>query len=278
MPASILPGRWTDKQVPERDQIFLDHVGSFVGDLDRAAIALRRLGFGPSAISQQKNVAADGTVLLSGTSNRLVRLRRGFLEFLASTSDTPLAEQLRRALARYEGLHLIAFSHADLEAQRARLVKCGFDMQSIVRLRGRTKDLDLHDEVGWSILRTLPHVMPEGRIQFVYPHTPELSWPPGSTDHPNHADSLTGVILYVEEPDEAKDRFGAYLGRDTDPDGLTTDRGRVQIVGAEDVGDFLPDFLPPSLPYIAAVTVMTTDLGETRRTMRKNGMQIRAIT
>ena len=272
MPASILPSRWTDKQVPERAQIFLDHVGSFVGDLDRAEITLRRLGFTPSAISQQKNVAADGTVLVSGTSNRLVRLRRGFLEFLASTSDTPLAEQLRRALARYEGLHLIAFSHADLEAQRARLVKCGFDMQSIVRLRGRTKDLDLHHEVAWSILRTSSHVMPEGRIQFVYPHTPEMSWPPGSTDHQYHADSLTGVIVCVGEPNEAKDRFGAYLGRATDPDGVTTERGRVHIAGPEDIGDFLPDFVPPSLPYIAAVTVMTTDLDETRRVMRNNGI------
>ena len=128
---SILPRCWTDRQVPEREQIFLDHVGWFVGDLDRAATTLRRLGFAPSAIRQQQNVAADGTVQPSGNSNRLVRLRRGFLEFLASTSDTPLSEQLRKALVRYEGLHLMAFSHADLEAQRARLVKCGFEMQAM---------------------------------------------------------------------------------------------------------------------------------------------------
>ena len=273
MPTSILPTRWTDKQVPERDQIFLDHVGSFVGDLDRAAVALKRLGFAPSGISHQKNVAADGTVLLSGTSNRLVRLRRGFLEFLASTSDTPLSVQLRSALARYEGLHLIAFSHENLEAQRARLVKCGFDMQEIVRLRGRTRDVDLRHEVAWTILRTMPHVMPEGRIQFVYPHTPEWSWPPGSTDHPNHADSLTGVIVCVGDPDEVKDRFGAYLGRDTETVGVTTDRGRVYIAAVDDVGDFLPDFFPPRLPYIAAVTVMTTDLGEARKVIRNNGIE-----
>ena len=235
MAQSILPGRWTDQQVPEREQIFLDHVGYFVGDLDRAATTLRRLGFAPSAIWQQQNVAADGTLQPSGNSNRLVRLRRGFLEFLASTSDTPLSEQLRKALGRYEGLHLIAFSHADLQAQCARLVKCGFEMQSMVRLRGRTKD-----EVSWSVLRTLPHVMSEGRIQFVYPHTPELSWPPGSTKHPNHADSLTGVMVCVREPDETKDRFGAYLGCAMDPDGITTDRGRVLVVGRKTQEIFFP--------------------------------------
>ena len=272
MPTSILPGRWTDKQVPERDQISLDHVGSFVDDLDRAAMTLRKLGFNPSAISHQQNLTPDGTILLSGTSNRLVRLRRGFLEFLASTSDTPLSEQLRGALARDEGLHPIAFSHAYLEAQRVRIVKSGFDMQSIVRFRSRTRDPDLHSKVVWSILRTSPHVMPEGRIQFVYPHTPELSWPSGSTNHPNHADSLTGVIVCVGEPDKTKDRFGAYLGHETDSDGLTTDRGRVHIVGPEVAGDVLPDFLPPTLPYIAVVTVMTTDLDETRRVVQEDGV------
>lgn len=264
---STLPSRWTDKQVPESEEIFLDHVGWFVGDLDQAAARLRRLGFAPSAIWQQQNVAAAGTALPSGTSNRLVRLRRGFLEFLASTSDTPLAAQLRRALARYEGLHLIAFSHADLEAQRARLVKCGFEMQSMVGLPGRTRE-----EVSWSVLRTLPHVMPEGRIQFVYPHTPELSWPPGSTEHPNHADSLTGVMVCAGEPDEVKDRFGAFLGLDADSGGLATDRGRVHIVGPEDAREIPPNFLPPSLPCIAAVTVATTDLGEARRVIQNNGV------
>ncbi len=267
MAMSILPRLWTDKQVPEREEIFLDHVGWFVGDLDHAATRLQRLGFAPSAIWQQQNVVAGGAALPSGTANRLVRLRRGFLEFLASTSDTPLAEQLRSALARYEGLHLIAFSHADLEAQRARLVKCGFEMQSMVRLPGRTRE-----EVSWSVLRTLPHVMPEGRIQFVYPHTPELSWPPGSTEHPNHADSLTGVMVCAGAPDEVIDRFGAYLGRDSDPGGLATDRGRVHIVGPEGAREVLPDFLPPSLPCIAAVTVMTTDLDETRRVIQNNGI------
>ena len=267
MAMSILPRHWTDKQVPEREEIFLDHVGWFVGDLDQAATRLQRLGFAPSAIRQQQNVAVDGTILPSGTSNRLVRLRRGFLEFLASTSDTPLAGQLQRAIARYEGLHLIAFSHADLEAQRARLVTCGFEMQPIVRLLGRTRE-----EVSWSVLRTLPHVMPEGRIQFVYPHTPELSWPPGSTEHPNHADSLTGVVVCTSEPDEVKNRFGAYLGRDTDSGGLATDRGRVHIVGPEDARKVLPDFSPRGLPCMPAVTVMTTDLGETWRVIRNNGI------
>ena len=81
------------------------------------------------------------------------------------------------------------------------------------------------------------------------------------------------MIVCVGDPDEVKDRFGAYLGRDTQTVGVTTDRGRVYIAAVDDVGDFLPDFFPPRLPDIAAVTVMTTDLGEARRVIRNNGIK-----
>ncbi len=55
MPLSLLHARWSDQQVPEGDQIFLDHVAHFVGDLDQAAAALRRLGFQVSPINLQEN-------------------------------------------------------------------------------------------------------------------------------------------------------------------------------------------------------------------------------
>ena len=67
MPLSLLPARWADEQVPEGDQIFLDHVAHFVGDLDQAAIALRRLGFEPSPINLQENVGDSGIARPSGT-------------------------------------------------------------------------------------------------------------------------------------------------------------------------------------------------------------------
>ena len=73
------------------------------GGLDVAMAALQRLGFSPSGVNLQNNVGVDGVSRPSGTSNRLVRFRRGFLEFLSATHDTPLADQLRLAHDRYEG-------------------------------------------------------------------------------------------------------------------------------------------------------------------------------
>ncbi|MGY8958583.1 MAG: hypothetical protein ACKVKG_03460, partial [Alphaproteobacteria bacterium] len=60
-----------DRQVPEGDEIFLDHTAHFVGGLDVAMAALQRLGFSPSGVNLQNNVGVDGVSRPSGTSNRL---------------------------------------------------------------------------------------------------------------------------------------------------------------------------------------------------------------
>ena len=36
---------WTDRQLPVGDQVFLDHFGYFVADLETAGLRLKRLGF-----------------------------------------------------------------------------------------------------------------------------------------------------------------------------------------------------------------------------------------
>src|SRR6185312_7152460 len=94
---------WAERQLPERDEVFIDHVGYFVADLDTAGAQLERLGFRVSLANVQTNADASGALKPSGTSNRLARLRRGFLEILAATHATPLADQFNQALARYSG-------------------------------------------------------------------------------------------------------------------------------------------------------------------------------
>src|SRR5436853_6448008 len=117
---------WIDSQLPVRDEVFVDHVGYFVHDLDAAGTQLERLGFRVSAINVQTNADASGALKPSGTSNRLAKLKFGFLELLAVTHHTPLAEQFKQQIARYSGLQLIAFSAHDVHRERARLVEAGF--------------------------------------------------------------------------------------------------------------------------------------------------------
>lgn len=263
---------WADRQLPQGDDVFLDHVGYFVADLDAAGAQLERLGFRVSLTNVQTNADANGELKPSGTSNRLARLKRGFIEVLAATHDTPLADQFRQALARYPGLHLIALSHDDIPAQRERLVAAGFAMQPVVELRRRDRTLPGDPEVHFSVLRPQPGVMAEGRVQWVKPHTPDTVWRPDTITTENGADGLTDMLLCVEDPAAVAARYGGYVGRAPVMRGglhvVMLQRGGLVFAGTSQVARILPDFRPPALPFMAG-QALRADLRITRSMLQK---------
>src|SRR5215469_1291336 len=94
-------------QVPATGQLFIDHVAHFVPDSAAATQALGQLGFTVTPFSAQSHrPTPDAPLTPAGTGNVCVMLRRGYLEFLTPTADTPMAGQLRQAIARYVGIHL----------------------------------------------------------------------------------------------------------------------------------------------------------------------------
>jgi hypothetical protein len=255
-------------QLPAADEIFLDHVGYFAADLSIAGATLERLGFQVSQINVQTNDDGSGRLVPSGTSNRLARLRLGYLEILAPTHDTPLGAQARAALARYTGLHLIALSHDDIPAQRARLIDAGFVMQEVVHLRRRDVTLPGAPEVAWSVLRPQPGVMVEGRIQFTKSHNPEHVWRDELTLHANAADALGDVLICVTDRPEAAARYSRYTGREAvEAEDMTTvalDRGRLVFAEPAVAQRVVPQFHAPSLPFIAGIAIRSSDMARTR--------------
>jgi catechol 2,3-dioxygenase-like lactoylglutathione lyase family enzyme len=264
----IAPPAWTDRQLPVGDEIFLDHVGYFTTDLAAAGAQLERLGFAVSPVNLQQNADAEGRLTPSGTSNRLAVLRRGFLEVLAATHDTPLGDQLKAALKRYTGLHLIALSHADIPAQRTRLTADGFAMQDVVHLRRHKQTPDGLREVRWSVLRPQPGVMPEGRVQFAYCHTPELTWPESAAPLANGADALTDILVCVADCHEAAARFGRFAGREPIEEGRLSvvpfDRGRVAFAEPSFAG-LIRTFTLPNVPCMAGQAIRCCDLDGLRK-------------
>lgn len=114
-------------QVPSPGTLNVDHVAHFVPHVDSASAALEKLGFMLTPFSAQSHRPEPGGPLVpAGTGNRCVMLERGYLEFLTPTGDTPVANQLRTAIKRYPGVHLIAFGTAAPEADHARLGSAGF--------------------------------------------------------------------------------------------------------------------------------------------------------
>src|SRR5262249_47712530 len=87
----IAEATWIDRQLPQRDEVFIDHVGYFVADLDAAGAQLERFGFRVSLSNVQTNADARGALKPSGTSNRLPRRQRGILPVPPAAPDTPPA-------------------------------------------------------------------------------------------------------------------------------------------------------------------------------------------
>jgi hypothetical protein len=262
-----------DRQMPEGAEVFLDHVGYFAAELDAAGERLRRLGFQVSDVNVQYNADADGRLTPTGTSNRLAKLRRGFIEVLAATSETPLADQLRRALKRYPGFHVIALTHADMAAERARLVDAGFPMQAVIDMRRRVDTPEGARQMVYSILRTEPGLMPEGRVQMLTNHTPELLWTPGVTEHANRADALTDLMICVDDPAEAAARFARFTARATTRSQgfyvVALDRGRLLFAEPRHIANTLPGFAPPDMPYVAGLAVRSNRIETTRGLMEE---------
>jgi hypothetical protein len=119
--------------------------------------------------------------------------------------------------------------------------------------------------------------MAEGRVQFVTSHTPELSWPAGSTVHANGADRLTDLLLCVDDPNATAARYARYVSRPVSPDrdlsAVRLDRGRLVFAGPDAAAAVLPDLVLPSVPFIAGQALASAGIAATRAALRDGGIE-----
>jgi hypothetical protein len=270
-----------EDNVPGPGQVVLDHVGLFVPDMARAARAFERLGFRLTAFSPQRHRLTAGEPLVpAGTANRLALLSKGYVEILTPIAETPVARQLREAIGRYPGLHLIAFGTGDAEASHAHLVGSGFGPAPVIRLERPVETPGGHGIALFSVVRVPPGAMPEGRIQFCRHHTPELVWQKQLVAQPNRARALTDALLCVRDPAEAAWRFGRFVGRAARRSAaggwlLELDRGRLAFVDQRRPTRLLPGSALPSPPFMAACALTSDDLDATRSVLEASGLEPR---
>jgi hypothetical protein len=264
-------------QVPAPGTLVLDHVAHFVPDADAAMAAVQRLGFAVTPFSPQSHrPTPDAPVTPAGTGNRCVMLRRGYLEFLTPTADTPIAGQLREAMRRYIGVQLVAFGTADPEADRTRLDAAGFKPLPVLALERPIGTPEGEHTARFQVLRVPSGTMPEGRIQFVQQRTPELLWQRRWLDHPNRAFALAAVLICVADPKEAAQRYARYSGLTATAHGLAqriaTARGDLLFVTpatlARDFG-----LEPAAVPMIAGYVVESGDTVMARSRIEMNEMK-----
>jgi hypothetical protein len=244
-------------QRPERGQLVLDHIAHWVPDPASAAADLEALGFCVTPFSAQ---SVGDPPVSAGTGNHCVMLEGGYLEFLAPLADTPNAATLRAGIARYTGVHLVAFGTVDPAGDQARLQANGFAPLEPVALRRPIETPDGFREARFTVVRTKPGMMEEGRVQFVEQHTPEYLWQTRWLRHKNGATRLKRVEICVADPHAALLRYAAYTGLEPipidDAPGLATARGALVFRDAATMERRL-GVAPPCLPWIAGYALAT---------------------
>lgn len=252
------------RQLPIGDEIFLDHIGWFVPDMDAAGRALERLGFllTPFSLHGDRD-AVTGAIKPVGTANRLIMLEQGYLEILAvvGDADTPVVRHMRTTLAdRGTGVHLIALAVADAARKAEVLAKAGFSMQPTVNLRRMiVTEAGGEGEVAFTVVRPAFAHFPECRMQVLTHHTPEHMWQRRYVAQPNGIMGLDRVSLVVPDVADTAERMARVIGKDGT---LKLDRGAIRIDAA--VGH----------PRIESLGLLSRDLALTEPVMAERGVAI----
>ncbi len=275
-----MPDRsFAQRQTPEAGEIFLDHVGWYVPDMEEAGAAFERLGFRLTPLTPHTHESASGERTPSGTANRCAMIELGYLEILCAMPDldTALAAQLRSGLARYTGLHLIAFTCADAVSEHARIASAGFAPQPIVNLRRPlTADDGSEAMTAFSVIRLAPGAMAEGRIQLLTQETPATVWQPSLIARDNAIDALSGVVVCSDDVADSASRFARFLGRASTGGGteIVLDRGRVSFMAPDALAALIPGAAAPSNPFIAAVVLRSRDVRASRDYLASRGLAV----
>jgi hypothetical protein len=270
---------WT-AQRPPAGALSLDHIAHFVPEMTPAAASLERLGFSLTPFSlQQHRTSPEAPLEPAGSGNRCAMLRQGYLEFLTPTSDTPVAQRMRAAIGRYVGQHLICFGTSESERMHRHLAESGFAPLPPVALQRQIGTPTGEATARFTVLRVPPEAMPEGRVQIVEHHTPELLWQERWLDHPNGACALLASIVCVGDVAEAASRFARFAQatvRRTGGVAVVEGRGhgRVLILDAEAARSWL-SIVPPCLPWIAGTVLRVDDLAATSRYLKRAGCAAR---
>jgi catechol 2,3-dioxygenase-like lactoylglutathione lyase family enzyme len=246
----------------------LDHIGIAVADLDAAATQFARLGFrltarGYHALPPPASGAERPKV---GTGNNCAMLGRGYLELIGIT-DPKYQGRLREALARYQGIHIVAFGTPDAAATARDLRSRGIQAKDPVALERPVEEGGGSELARFAIVEWPADLLAQCYFFAIQHLTREVLWKPGLLSHPNGARSLEGITVAVEDPADFAARLGRVLSVAPERGALQLAAGRVSVVAASALGH-----AAPSLPYVAGATLGTGDLAGTAEHLSRSGI------
>jgi hypothetical protein len=224
---------------------------------------------------------AGGQPRLTGTGNVCAMFRRGYLEMLFKTADTPLGAEFEAARARYDGLHLVAFAVADAPAAHRRLAASGLPVQPVVAMQRPVETAEGPDVAAFEVVRVVSGAMPEGRVQILRHKTERAVWQPRWLEHPNGAVGLRALAIVVADLEEAAARFSRFVGRPAlRSAGVATlelDRGRLELFDPGTWRSRWPAVEIPALPFMARYDVEVESLDRVRACLLAGGLSFEQL-
>ena len=230
----------------------LDHVGIVTRDLSAVADQYERLGFTLTPFARY----SDGRI-----GNRCAMLQHGYIELLAIADASRGSATLDGFLARYAGIHIIAFAITDVERELQRLRRAGMAVTAVGSERP-VAEADRDGPHARFIVLAAP-AQPEGRLNLVRHLTPGLLWQEQMLRHANNAVALEEVVAAVADPAEAAERFSRIAGCAVAADqtggfALELREGRVRLLAGSTLGPAIPE-KAAVLPKVVGITLRTSD-------------------
>lgn len=254
----------------------LDHAAVMVHDLRLSAQTYERLGFCLTPLSQHSGaLTPGGDIVQWGCANHCIMLQQGYLELMGVINPNLYDNKIPDFLARYEGIHILAFGCSDGATTANRLAKEGFGANGV---HGLARSLDTPDgerKAKFNLVRLPPEEMPEGRVLAIEHLTPEYLWQDRYMTHPNGALALEELVVCVDDPATVASRYERYFGIPAKEESnlwcFTLRQGRFVLKTAETLrSEFGID--APTTPYAAAVKIRTQALNNTTKLLSKNGV------
>lgn len=252
----------------------LDHVGLYAPALDAIASAYTRLGFRLTPVSQHSGTnAVTRQVVKSGIANRCAMLKRGYIELLVVVDPALDPRGIPEGLARYAGMHILAFRTDVPEQAIATLQAAGFAATGGV-LQRQIDTPEGAQLARFSQVRTPRDEMPEGLILMLQHETPELLWQERYLDHPNGAVGLDEVVVAVDDLDAAEARYTRYFGcgsiRANGEARFALRHGALVLADRASLNARFPGIRIPVMPFPAALVVSVSDLDKARHVFSEN--------
>jgi hypothetical protein len=256
------------------DKLELDHLGFACRDLGALLRVFEVLGFAATPPQPLMTVDEQGEARPLGQTSAHLVFGRTYIE-LSAVPDPAAGNHLEPFLARYEGLHIIAFRGGDLESRRLSLARAGLSPTTTAHARRGIGYGELHGEAHFHWFMLPAAQSPEGLVCVVDNQSPDLVYQPSVQSHPNGALDLCGLILCVDDLAAAMRRWQGLLGPAAqDGEGsaiFALGNATLRLVRPAVLVDGCPPYAPPAVPCIAGLDVRVRDPGALRARAERAG-------